>query len=99
MNYLCYYLAFYWLVFYYSEIKTDKEKAEDFFKKIEPIIINDEDSNAKRVLAYYYYRINNDAEKAKSFIEEGLSTIDNFSFGSDRALEKDLLLKLKNEII
>ena len=30
---------------------------------------------------------------------EGLSTIDNFSFGPDRALEKDLLLKLKNEII
>lgn len=99
VNYLCNYLGYYWLVFYYSEIKTDKEKAEDFFKKIEPIIINDEDSNAKRVLAYYYYRINNDAEKAKSLIEEGLSRIDNFSFGPDRALEKDLLLKLKNEII
>ncbi len=31
VNYLCYYLAFYWLVFYYSEIKTDKEKAEKEF--------------------------------------------------------------------
>ncbi len=99
VNFLCYYLAYYRLVFYYSEIKTDKEKADCFFKKIEPIINNDEDSNAKRVLAYYNYRINNDAEKAKSFIEEGLSRIDKFSFGPDRALEKDLLLKLKNEII
>lgn len=98
VNYLCNYLAYYWLIFYYSEIKTDKEKADCFFKKIEPIIINDEDPNAKRVLAYYFYRINKDAEKAKSLIEEGLSRIDTFSFGPDRAFEKKLLIKLKDEI-
>ena len=88
VNYLCNYLAYYWLIFYYSEIETDKEKADDYFKKIEPIICNDEDSNAKRILAYYYYRLYNDSEKAKSLIEEGLSRIDKFSFGPDRALEK-----------
>ena len=43
-------------------------------------------------------RVYNDAEKAKSYIEEGLSKIDKYSFGSDRAFEKELLLKLKNEI-
>ena len=93
-----YYASYYWLIFYYSEIEKDKEKADEFFKKIEPVICNDEDSNAKRVLAYYYYRVYNDAEKAKSYIEEGLSKIDKYSFGSDRAFEKELLLKLKNEI-
>ncbi len=95
---LLYYLAYYWQIFYYSEIETDIEKANEFFKKIEPIIINDEESNAKRVLAYYYYRVHNDTEKAKSLIEEGLSQIDKYAFGADRTLEKDLLLKLKNEI-
>ena len=98
VNYLCNYLAYYWLLFYYSEIETDKEKADDYFKKIEPIICNDEDSNAKRILAYYYYRIYNDSEKAKNLLEEGLARIDKFSFGPDRALENKLLLKLKNEI-
>lgn len=95
---LAYYLAYYWLVFYYSEIKTNKEKADCFFKKIEPIINNDEDSNAKRVLAYYHYRINKDSEKAKKLIEEGLSRIDQYAFGADRTLEKDLMIKLKKEI-
>jgi hypothetical protein len=98
VNYLCNYLAYYWLLFYYSEIETDKEKADDYFKKIEPIICNDEDSNAKRILAYYYYRIYNDSEKAKNLLEEGLARIDKYSFGPDRVLENKLLLKLKNEI-
>lgn len=95
---LFYFASYYWLIFYYSEIEINKEKADDFFKIIGPVICNDEDSNAKRVLAYYYYRVYNDAEKAKSYIEEGLSKIDKYSFGSDRAFEKELLLKLKNEI-
>ncbi len=90
--------SYYWLIFYYSEIEKDKEKADDFFKIIEPFICNDEESNAKRVLAYYYYRVGNDAEKAKSLIEEGLAGIDKFSFEVERNFEKELLLKLKTEI-
>lgn len=95
---LIYYQAYYWLIFYYSEIEIDKEKADVFFRKIEPVICNDEDSNAKRILAYYYYKLYNDSEKAKTLIEEGLSVIDKYAFGADRNLEKELLVKLKNEI-
>lgn len=95
---LFYYYSYYWLIFYYSEIEKDKEKADDFFKKIDAFISNDEESNAKRVLAYYYYRLYNDGNKARTLIEEGLSTIDKYSCGSERALEKKLLLNLKNEI-
>ena len=95
---LFYFASYYWLIFYYSEIEKNKDKADDFFKIIEPVVCNDEESNAKRVLAYYYYRIYNDAEKAKSLIEEGLAGIDKYSFGEERVFEKELLLKLKNEI-
>ena len=95
---LFYFASYYWLIFYYSEIEKDKEMADDFFRIIEPVVCNDEESNAKRVLAYYYYRVYNDSEKAKTLIEEGLSGIDKYSFGEERVFEKELLLKLKNEI-
>ena len=98
INCLCNYLAYYWLVFYYSEIEPDKEKADNYFKTIEPFLTNDEESNARRVLAYYYYKLYNDTEKANNLIEEGLSKIDKIAFGADRKIEKNLLLKLKNEI-
>ena len=98
INCLCNYLAYYWLVFYYSEIEPDKEKADNYFKTIEPFLTNDEESNARRVLAYYYYKLYNDTEKAKNLIEEGLARIDKFDFEADRNLERNLLLKLKNEI-
>ena len=93
-----YYASYYWLIFYYSEIERNKEMADEFFKKIELVVCNDEDSNAKGVLAYYYYKLYNDDTKAKTLIEEGLSVIDKYSFGSERAFEKELLLKLKREI-
>ncbi len=90
--------VYYWLIFYYSEIEPSKELAEKFREKIWATLSKDNDSNAKRVLAYYFYRLYKDKAKAKTLLDEGLSTIDKFSMGAERVFEKELLLKLKNEI-
>ena len=90
--------VYYWLIFYYSEIEPSKELAEKFREKIWASLSKDPDSNSKRVLAYYFYRLYNDEAKAKALIDDGLSAIDKFSMGAERTFEKELLLKLKNEI-
>lgn len=90
--------AYYWLIFYYSEFEPSLEKADRFRDKAWTVLSKDNEANAKRVLAYYFYRLHNDEAKAKILIDEGLSAIDKYSMGVERALEKDLLLKLKKEI-
>ena len=90
--------AYYWLIFYYSEFEPSLEKAERFRDKAWTVLSKDNEANAKRVLAYYFYRLHKDEKKAKILLDDGLSVIDKYSMGAEREFEKNLLLKLKNEI-
>ncbi len=93
-------LSYYWLIFYYSHYNLSPTMADMFFARVSGTLLNDNDANAKRVLAYYYYGIKNDIEQAKHYIKEGLAVVDEFSLpGSERELERKLLKDLESVII
>ena len=89
---------YYWLVYYYSKYHIDSHRADQFLKKSWPVLSEDSDANAKRVLAQYYYGIQGDMEKAREYLQEGLACVDNFSMGAERELERKLLGELAEEL-
>lgn len=90
---------YYWLIYYYSRYEINSERADKFLKKVWPVLSEDSDANAKRVLAYYYYGIQRDREKAGKYLKEGLACVGHFSCGAERDLERKLLEELAGELI
>ena len=88
---------YYWLVYYYSKYYIDVRRADQFLKKVWPVLSKDSDANAKRVLAQYYW-IRGDVNRAREYVREGLACVDNFSIGGERELEKKLLGELAGEL-
>ena len=92
--------GYYLLVFYYSAFEPDEDMAEWFFDKVRCTLENDNDANAKRVLACYYLNIVKDYEKARQYTDEGLQTVDNYSIaGAERDLERRLLEELHTTLV
>ena len=92
--------GYYLLVFYYSAFEPDEDMAEWFFDKVRCTLENDNDANAKRVLACYYLNIVKDYEKARQYTDEGLHTVDNYSIaGAERDLERRLLEELHTTLV
>ncbi len=92
-------LNYYWLIFYYSRYEIKPVNADAFLERVSNTLLNDNDANAKRVLAYYYYGVKNDIPKAQQYIREGVAVVDKFSVpGPERELERKLLSDL-DEII
>lgn len=89
---------YYWLIYYYSRYEINSEIADKFLEKVWPVLGEDSDANAKRVLAYYYYGIQRDREKAGEYLKEGLACVGNFSCGAERDLERKLLEELAQEL-
>lgn len=83
--------AFYHLIFYYSRYELNPSLAKTFLDKVGTVIAADTDANAKRVLAYYAYCIEGDRQKARFFIDEAAASVDIFSTGSERELERRLI--------
>ena len=93
-------LSYYWLIFYYSHYNLSPTMADMFYERVSRTLLNDNDANAKRVLAYYYYGAKHDVDKAKQYVKEGLACVDNFSLpGSERELERKLLKDLEAVIM
>lgn len=90
---------YYWLIYYYSRYEINSERADKFLKKVWPVLSEDSDANAKRVLAYYYYGIQRDREKARKYLKEGLDCVGDFSYGAERDLERKLLQELAEALI
>jgi hypothetical protein len=85
---------YYWLIFYYSRFELNPAAATHFLNKIRPIIEQDKDANAKRVLAYYAFGIEQDFPKARALLNEAYAVIDKFSSYGEQELERKLLADL-----
>ena len=85
-------LAYYWLIFYFSEVEPNEENAK-------AIIRNDKDSNARRVLAYYMFNIQHNPERAEALVTEGFAALNtSHCLPTERELERKLLTKLNQRI-
>lgn len=71
------------IIFYYSYINRNAEKAVYYFGEAEDDLKHDMDSNGRRVMAYYEYYILGQREQAKKTAMDGLKVIDNFSISDD----------------
>ncbi len=89
---------YYWLVYYYSKYSINFHRAEQFLKKVWPVLSMDSDADAKRVLAQYYFRIQGDLERARQYLREGLECVDDFPIAGQRELEKKMLEELAEEL-
>ncbi|MCM1273404.1 MAG: hypothetical protein NC225_10860 [Clostridium sp.] len=84
--------TYYTIIFYYSYINRNEEKAVYYFGEAEDDLKRDMDSNARRVMAYYEYYILGQKEQAKKTAMDGLKVIDKFSIcDGERKLERQLL--------
>ena len=90
---------YYLLVFYYSALAPDEELAECFFDKVRSTLETDPDANAKRVLACYYLNIVKDHDMARQYTDAGLRAVNHYSEGSERELERRLLLELHTTLV
>lgn len=83
------------LIFYYSYLEKDLERAENYKKQAPHMIENDTDLNGRRVYAYYLYGKGANAYKILNVIEEGLSVAEEFPLRGNISMETNLLLRLK----
>lgn len=90
---------YYDILYYYSYIGKDKEKAAAFYNRIKGELLHDVDSNGRRILAYYQYYVEGQKEKALETAREGLRVLNLFEGGQgERNLEEKCLNKLIDEI-
>ncbi|MCM1207880.1 MAG: hypothetical protein NC309_03070 [Ruminococcus sp.] len=84
--------TYYTIIFYYSYINRNAEKAVSYFGEAEDDLKHDMDSNGRRVMAYYEYYILGQKESAIKTAMDGLKVIDKFSIcDEERKLERKLL--------
>lgn len=86
------------LIFYYSWLEKDPEKAERYKKKAPFSLENDMDLNGRRIYAYYLYGRGADPYKIRNVIEEGLSVADEFPMTGNISMETNLLLHLRDRL-
>lgn len=86
------------LLFYFSCMKPDIQRAIHIYCLIEDDLLNDKDSNGYRTLAYYTYFVLKDKDKTREYITEGLRLLDEFPLISQREVEEMLLKKLLNAL-
>ncbi len=86
------------MVFFYSQVERDSEKAEYYLKNSPALVENDIDLNGRRVYAYYLYGTLGEAEKALKTIEEGLAVAQDFAVPGNIPMETELLVSLRETI-
>ncbi len=87
----------YFILNYYSRVNVDYTKAVEAYKKIEDMLLADQDANAYRIRGFYALNILNDKDTALEFANQANSVVDHFSIGSEREYEKMLIHKLFEE--
>lgn len=85
---------YYELIYYYSVLESNYEKAEGFFACIKQILLKDKDVNGKRILSAYEYYVKADKESALRSCKEGLEVVDKYPLKGQALMEKKLLEEL-----
>lgn len=92
-------ISYYNIVFYYSSLGNDHQKATSYYSQIVNELRKDMDPNARRVLAYYHYYVLGNSERAVQYAKAGLANLDNFENSpAELKYEKKLLEALLSGI-
>lgn len=86
------------LIFYYSWLEKDPERAEHYKRKAPLRLESDMDLNGRRVYAYYLYGRGADTDKIRNVIDEGLSVADEYLVSGNKSTETNLLLHLREHL-
>ena len=86
----------YELIYYYSYIKLDLEKAFNYYNKVSHILEKDIDVFGKRIYAYFLYYVKKDKERAYFNAKEGLKVIDKYDYKGIGIMNGYLLFSLVN---
>lgn len=86
------------LICYTSCITNNFDKAKEYYNKIEPMLKKDESCSGCRIRAYYEFYINEDLESASVLCEQGINVVDEHILKGYAIMERDLLVKLQNQI-
>ena len=89
----------YEMIYFYSIVQPNLQKAEYYHSRIEEHLGNDMDCNGCRVLAAYLYGTKKGREGALKEIQRGLMVADKFRPQGQAKMEKKLLLKLRDRIL
>lgn len=89
----------YEMIYFYSIVQPNLQKAEYYHSRIEEHLGNDMDCNGCRVLAAYLYGTKKGREGALKEIQRGLMVTDKFRPQGQAKMEKKLLLKLRDRIL
>ncbi|WMJ22488.1 hypothetical protein RBG61_10885 [Paludicola sp. MB14-C6] len=92
-------IFYYELVYYYSAIKLDIDKAQYYYQPIKTMLQLDQDINGYRVLGSYEYFIKNNKEKALECIAKSIISTKKFTSKGQLMMEKDLIAKLQRQIV
>ncbi len=93
--YICY---IYELIFYYSYIDFDLNKAQEFFSYVDSELTSDKDINGRRVYAYYLFYTNKGKDKALKAAKEGIAVADKYPHKGIAVMEQELLTQLITDI-
>lgn len=84
------------VVFYYSYISQNPDKARVYYDRAREELENDVDANGRRILAYYQLYILKNPAKAREFAQAGLNVL---NVGCLSQIERNLEEKLLNNLL
>ncbi|MBR6967613.1 MAG: hypothetical protein IKH78_03680 [Ruminococcus sp.] len=84
--------AYYWLLFFFSEIEPNEGFANMILEKLDDLIRKDTDPNGKRILAYYTFNITRNIDLAEKLVNDAYGAIDGARMlDTEKDLERKLL--------
>lgn len=92
------FIRFCYIICHTAYMTGDLEKAKKYYEKGKKQIDKDDDCNGLRVRAYYEYYVNRNSEHSLELCQQGLAVVDKFVHKGFAKMEKDLLLKLQEQI-
>lgn len=90
---------YYELIYFYSAIEKNEEKAKKYYSMVERELLDDSDINGRRVLAAYEYYINHNKEVAIECLAKAIVVADQFPLKGQLVMEKELILKLQKDCL
>ena len=91
-------LFYYEIIYYYTAIMRDVQRAEKYFLMVDSVLTKDMDINGRRVYAAYLYYTGKNPYIAMQVAQEGLNVVGHFPMKGLAYMERDLILQLMQRI-
>lgn len=95
---MVYTAAYYDLLFYYSAVAYDKDRAMYIYSMVKRQLYSDKDVNGRRVLAYYLFYVGCDIKGTDRCIDEAYEVMHDFKSVTERRYEEMLIERLASAV-